>query len=70
LEAPAWRRLLTRIGEAAMLHLLADCIVLAPLPNHCYVQLTGRPLRPQLVPLEVIITRFLSSFVSLCIFEN
>jgi telomerase reverse transcriptase len=36
-----WVKILSRIGEELMLHLLIDCSVFMSLPNGCFVQLNG-----------------------------
>ncbi|KAI0300909.1 hypothetical protein BC826DRAFT_890160, partial [Russula brevipes] len=41
LQEPDWERLLGRIGESAMLHLLTQASIFVPLPNECLCQLTG-----------------------------
>ncbi|KAJ3515494.1 hypothetical protein NLJ89_g1720 [Agrocybe chaxingu] len=43
-QSPEWEMLLQRIGEDAMLHLLADTSIFLALPNGCLCQITGEPL--------------------------
>jgi hypothetical protein len=45
-KKPLWRELLSRVGDEPMTDLLLNCFVFSPLPNRCYLQLTGAPLRP------------------------
>lgn len=49
LGRPPWRKLLQRVGEDALTFLFANCLLFTPLPNRCYLQLTGAPVRPQLL---------------------
>ncbi|KAF8501633.1 hypothetical protein F5888DRAFT_1608844 [Russula emetica] len=44
LQGSDWERLLERIGESAMFHLLTEASIFVPLPNECLCQLTGMPL--------------------------
>jgi len=44
LQGSDWERLLERIGESAMFHLLTEASIFVPLPNECLCQLTGTPL--------------------------
>ncbi|KAL6051599.1 Telomerase reverse transcriptase, variant 3 [Balamuthia mandrillaris] len=44
LKGSEWDLLLSRIGDACMLHLLLHTCLFLPLPNSCYMQLTGPPL--------------------------
>jgi hypothetical protein len=44
LQRPVWSLLLSRIGDAAMLHLLSHSFIFWPLANGCYLQLAGAPL--------------------------
>ncbi|TFY78051.1 hypothetical protein EWM64_g5960 [Hericium alpestre] len=50
LQCPEWERLLPRIGEDAMFHLLTETCVFVPLPNDCLCQLTGEPIVSHKVP--------------------
>ncbi|CAA7267063.1 unnamed protein product [Cyclocybe aegerita] len=43
-QSPEWEMLLQRIGEDAMLHLLAEIPIFLALPNGCLCQITGEPL--------------------------
>jgi hypothetical protein len=37
----AWRRLLTRVGDSIMYHILMHAIVCIPLENECFAQISG-----------------------------
>jgi hypothetical protein len=50
LQRTVWETLLSRIGDAAMLHLLSHAFIFWPLPNGCYLQLAGAPLYRCLSP--------------------
>lgn len=43
LKQPSWQLLLSRIGDSLMLHLLMHVTIFVPLPNGCYLQVTGLP---------------------------
>lgn len=43
LKSEPWQLLLSRIGDALMLHLLMHAAIFKPLPNGCFLQLTGAP---------------------------
>ena len=43
-QSREWQLLTERVGEAVMAHLLLQCFCFAPLPNLCFMQLTGPPL--------------------------
>ena len=43
LKQPSWQLLLSRIGDSLMLHLLMHATIFVPLPNGCYLQVTGLP---------------------------
>lgn len=49
LKKPLWRELLARVGDEPMTFALLNCMLFVPLPNRCYLQLTGAPLRPHLM---------------------
>jgi hypothetical protein len=49
LKKPLWRELLARVGEEPMTFALLNCLIFVPLPNRCYLQLTGAPIRPHLM---------------------
>ncbi len=42
LREPPWERLHNRIGDALLVHLLSNCVVLQPLPNKCFLQVVFR----------------------------
>lgn len=44
LWAEPWQRLLGRVGDALMSHLLTHAAIFAPLPNGNYLQLAGRSI--------------------------
>ncbi|KAF8273248.1 hypothetical protein EI94DRAFT_1444363, partial [Lactarius quietus] len=44
LQGSDWERLLGRIGDGAMLHLLTEASIFVPLPNECLCQMAGTPL--------------------------
>ena len=41
LKSEAWQLLLSRIGDAMMLHLLMHAAIFKPLPNGCFLQIAG-----------------------------
>ena len=41
LKSEPWQLLLSRIGDVLMLHLLMHAAIFKPLPNSCFLQLTG-----------------------------
>ena len=41
---PAWERLLSRVGDGVMMHLLLHCSLFLPLPNGCFLQASGTPI--------------------------
>lgn len=43
LKQTSWQLLLSRIGDSLMLHLLMHVTIFVPLPNGCYLQVTGLP---------------------------
>ena len=43
-QSREWQLLTERAGDAMMAHLLLQCFCFAPLPNLCFMQLTGPPL--------------------------
>ena len=43
LKSKPWQLLLSRIGDVLMLHLLMHAAIFKPLPNSCFLQLTGVP---------------------------
>ena len=43
LRSPAWQRLLSRVGDGVMMHLLLHCYLFLPLPNGCFLQAAGAP---------------------------
>ena len=43
-QSREWQLLTERVGECVMAHLLLQCFCFAPLPNLCFMQLTGPPL--------------------------
>ena len=43
LMSEPWQLLLSRIGDVLMLHLLMHAAIFKPLPNSCFLQLTGTP---------------------------
>ena len=43
LKSEPWQLLLSRIGDVLMLHLLMHAAIFKPLPNSCFLQLTGIP---------------------------
>jgi hypothetical protein len=43
LKSEPWQLLLSRIGDTLMLHLLMHAAIFKPLPNGCFLQLTGIP---------------------------
>ncbi len=44
LRGPPWQRLLSRVGDGVMMHLLLHCSLFLPLPNGCFLQASGTPL--------------------------
>ncbi|XP_072033355.1 telomerase reverse transcriptase-like [Amphiura filiformis] len=44
LKTPNWKRLLSRIGDEVMMHLLGDLSVFVKAPPSCFIQLTGTPV--------------------------
>lgn len=52
LKKPMWRELLARVGDEPMTFALLNCRLFVPLPNRCYLQLTGAPIRPHLMPAD------------------
>ncbi|KAG9006699.1 hypothetical protein FRB93_008431 [Tulasnella sp. JGI-2019a] len=44
LKTPEWRKLLHRIGDGPMFHLLTTCSIFIPVGNDCHVQLAGSPI--------------------------
>ena len=43
LRGAPWARLLSRIGDALMMHLLLHGSIFLPLPNGCFLQASGMP---------------------------
>ena len=43
-QSREWQLLTERAGDVVMAHLLLQCFCFAPLPNLCFMQLTGPPL--------------------------
>ena len=41
LKGPDWQRLLLLVGDSLMLHLLAHTSIFVPLPNGCFLQVSG-----------------------------
>lgn len=55
LRGEPWQLLLSRIGDALMLHLLMHAAIFQPLPNGCFLQLTGIAVDQVLIlPLHVL----------------
>jgi telomerase reverse transcriptase len=44
LKSDAWQLLLSRIGDTLMLYLLMHTSLFLPMPNGCFLQVTGRPV--------------------------
>nr|XP_054771644.1 telomerase reverse transcriptase-like [Lytechinus pictus] len=44
LKIPFWRKLLSRIGDELMMHILENLSIFAAAPTSCYIQLTGFPV--------------------------
>nr|NP_001165522.1 telomerase reverse transcriptase-long isoform 1 [Strongylocentrotus purpuratus]ACL80758.1 telomerase reverse transcriptase [Strongylocentrotus purpuratus] len=44
LRIPFWSKLLSRIGDELMMHILENLSIFAAAPPSCYIQLTGTPL--------------------------
>ncbi|XP_063967611.1 telomerase reverse transcriptase-like isoform X2 [Lytechinus pictus] len=44
LKIPFWRKLLSRIGDELMMHILENLSIFAAAPPSCYIQLTGFPV--------------------------
>ena len=44
LRGLAWQRLLSRVGDGVMMHLLLHCSLFLPLPNGCFLQASGTPV--------------------------
>lgn len=51
LRGAAWERLLSRVGDAVMVHLLLHASIFLALPNGCFLQVSGMPA-PQVCPSE------------------
>ena len=50
LKSEPWQLLLSRIGDVLMLHLLMHAAIFKPLPNSCFLQLTGIPADQVSIP--------------------
>ena len=44
LRGAPWQRLLSRVGDGVMMHLLLHCSLFLPLPNGCFLQASGTPV--------------------------
>ncbi|KAH9575749.1 hypothetical protein CY35_01G126800 [Sphagnum magellanicum] len=42
-NSQSWVTLLSRVGDETMLHILSHSAIFVPLPNHCFLQVTGLP---------------------------
>lgn len=49
LRGAVWERLLSRVGDALMMHLLLHSSIFVPLPNGSFLQVSGHPA-PQVSP--------------------
>jgi len=54
LKGEAWQLLLSRIGDILMLYLLMHTSLFLPLPNGCFLQVTGVPIAEVLNPLLLL----------------
>ncbi len=53
LKGEPWQQMLSQIGDALMLHLLMHAAIFQPLPNGCFLQLTGTAVdQVTIVPLH------------------
>ena len=62
LQGEAWQLLLSRIGDTLMLFLLMHTSLFLPLPNGCFLQVTGASIAE--VSQSVLQTRYLNAFAS------
>ena len=62
LKGEAWQLLLSRIGDTLMLFLLMHTSLFLPLPNGCFLQVTGASIAE--VSQSVLQTRYLNAFAS------
>jgi len=51
LDTSEWRLLLSRIGDQQMLRLLQECSIFLPLPNMCFLQVSGEPISKVAYPI-------------------
>ncbi len=58
LKQPSWQLLLSRIGDSLMLHLLLHVTIFVPLPNGCYLQVTGLPAAQVMFALEYLCSKY------------